>query len=103
MLGSLDVSLREVHRLFEFFVLLNKGLHPLYQLATLLSNPSYLLQMHNNSVDIQFQTLTRTLQGAVLTLICLITPVREVSSLLNSFVVSSSSTITISTPRFRRI
>ena len=52
--GSLDVSLREVHRLFEFFILLGKGLHPLYQLATLLSNPSYLLQMHNNSVDIQF-------------------------------------------------
>ena len=101
--GSLDVSLREVHRLFEFFVLLGEGLHPLYQLAVLLSNPSYLLQMHNNSVDIQFQKLTRTFQGAVLTLIYLITPVREVSSLLNSLVVSSSSTTTISSPCFQRI
>ena len=47
-LGPLDVSLHEVHCLLEFFILLGKGHHPLYQLAVLLGNPSYLLQMHND-------------------------------------------------------
>ena len=47
--------------------------------------------------------MTRTFLDEVFTLICFITPVREVSSLLNSLVVSSSSTITISSPCFRRI
>ena len=43
MSGPLDVSLQDVHRLFEFFVLLGEGLHPLYQLTALLGSPSYLL------------------------------------------------------------
>ena len=49
------------------------------------------------------QQTTRTFPKEVFTLICFITPLRAVSSLLNSLVVSSSSTITISSPCFRRI
>ena len=51
----------------------------------------------------QCQQTTSTFPEEVFTLICFITLVREVSSLLNSLVVSSSSTITISSPCFRRI
>ena len=29
-LGPLDVSLHKVHHLFEFFILLGEGLHPVY-------------------------------------------------------------------------
>ena len=47
MLGPLDVSLQEVHRLPEFLILLGEGLHPLYQLVPLLGSPSYPLQMYN--------------------------------------------------------
>ena len=102
MSGPLDISFQKVHRLFEFFVLLSKGLHSFYQLAPLLGNPSYLLQMHNDSIVIQFQTSTRTFLDVVLTLIYFVTSVRAVSSLLNALVVSSS-TITMSSPRFWRI
>ena len=49
MLGSLDVSLREVHRLFEFFVLLGEGLHPLVQLVPLFGSSSYPLKTHNDN------------------------------------------------------
>ena len=41
MLGPLDVLLYKFHRLFEFIILLDEGLHPLYQLAPLLGSPSY--------------------------------------------------------------
>ena len=44
MLGPLDVLLHKFHRLFEFFILLGEGLHPLYQLAPLLDSLSYPLQ-----------------------------------------------------------
>ena len=40
-LGPLDVSLHKVHHLLEFIVLLDEGLHPLYQLVPLLGSPSY--------------------------------------------------------------
>ena len=43
-LGPLGVSLREVHHLLEFLVLLGKGLHPLYQLVLVLGSPSYALK-----------------------------------------------------------
>ena len=52
MLGSLDVSLHKVHRLLEFFILLDEGIHPLYQLVMLLSSPSYPLQMHNDNDEL---------------------------------------------------
>ena len=45
--GSLDVSLYQVHRLSEFFILFGEGFHPLYQLVSLLGSPSYPLQMYN--------------------------------------------------------
>ena len=92
-----------VHRLLEFFVLLGEGLHPLYQLAALLGSPSYLLQMHNDNVEIQFLMSKRSIPDAILTLISFVTLARVVSSLLNSLVVSSSSTITMSLLRFRSI
>ena len=44
VLGPLDVLLHKFHRLFEFFILLDEGLHPLYQLASLLGSLSYPLQ-----------------------------------------------------------
>ena len=47
MLGPLDVSLREVHRLPMFLVLCSEGLHPFYQLVPLLGGLSYPLQMYN--------------------------------------------------------
>ena len=46
-LGPLDVSLHQVHHLFEFFILFGEGFHLLYQLVPLLGSPSYPLQMHN--------------------------------------------------------
>ena len=60
-------------------------------------------KMHDDSIVNQFQLTTRTFLDEVFTLICFITLVRAVSSLLNSLVVSSSSTITNSLPRFWRI
>ena len=47
MPDPLDVSLREVHRLPEFLILLGEGLHPFYQLVPLLGGLSYPLQMYN--------------------------------------------------------
>ena len=47
VLGSLDVSLHQVHRLSKFSVLFGEGFHPLYQLMPLLGSPSYPLQIHN--------------------------------------------------------
>ena len=55
VLGPLDILLREVPGLFKFFVLRSKGLHSLYQLAALLSNSRYFLQMNDDSIVIQFQ------------------------------------------------
>ena len=45
--GSLDVSLHQVHRLSEFFILFDEGFHPFYQLVSLLGSLSYPLQIHN--------------------------------------------------------
>ena len=56
VLGSLDVSLHQVHRLSEFFVLFGEGFHPLYQLVPLLDNPSYPLQMHNDNDELRSPT-----------------------------------------------
>ena len=50
--GSLDVSLHQVHRLSEFFVLFGEGFHPLYQLVPLLGSLSYPLQMHKYSDEL---------------------------------------------------
>ena len=44
VLGPLDVLLHKLHCLFEFFILLGEGLHPLDQLVPLLDSPSYPLQ-----------------------------------------------------------
>jgi len=51
-LGPLDVSLHQFHRLFEFFILLGEGFHPLDQLVPLLDSPSYPLQMHNDNDEL---------------------------------------------------
>ena len=52
MLGPLDVLLHKFHSLFEFFILLGEGLHPLDQLAALLDSLSYPLQMHNDNDEL---------------------------------------------------
>ena len=101
-LGSLDVSLREVHRRLEFFVLLSEGLHPLYPMVPLLGSPSYSLQMHNDNDELRSPTSKASTPDAVLTSICFITPPRVDFSLLISLVVSSSITTT-SSPRLWRI
>ena len=49
MSGPLSVFLQEVYRLFEFLVLLGKGLHPLYQLVPVLGSLSYPLKIHNDN------------------------------------------------------
>ena len=103
VLGILDVSLHEVHRRLEFFVLLGEGLHPLYQLVPLLGSPSYPLQMHNDNDELQSTTSKTSTHDAILTSICFITPPRADFSLLISLVVSSSSTTTTSSPRLQRI
>ena len=102
-LGLLDVSLHEVHRRLEFFVLLGEGLHPLYQLVPLLGSPSYPLQMHNDNEELRSPTSKTSSPDVVLTSICFITPARADFSLLISLVVSSSSTTTTSSPHLRRI
>jgi hypothetical protein len=57
-------------------------------------------EVNKANVEIQFPMAKRSIPDAVLTLICFITPARAVSSLLNSLVVSTSSTITMSSLRF---
>jgi len=70
--GPLGVSLREVHHLLEFWVLLSEGLHPLYQLAPVLSSLSYPLKIHNDNDGIQSPTSKMNTQDSVLTSICLL-------------------------------
>ena len=102
-LGLLDTSLRKVHRRLEFFVLLGEGLHPLYQLVPLLDSPSYPQQSHNDNDELRSPTPKVSTPCAALTSICFITLARADFSLLISLVVSSSSTITTSSRRLRRI
>ena len=47
--GPLGISLRDVHRLLEFLVLLGEGLHPLYQLVPVLDSLSYSLKIHKDN------------------------------------------------------
>ena len=78
-------------------------LHPLYQLAPLLSSLSYPLQKHQDYEELQSLTTQTDIAYAILTLIYFITMERVDSSLLTSLVVSSSSTTTTSSPRLWRI
>ena len=73
VLGLLDVSLHEVHHHLEFFILLGEGLHPLYQLVSLLGSLSYSLQMHNDNDEFQSTTSKTSTPDAILTSICFIT------------------------------
>ena len=94
--GPLDVSLHQLHCLFEFIILFGEGLHPLDQLVPLLGSPSYPLQTHNDNDKLRSPTSKTSIIDAVLTLIYFITPARADSSLLSSLVVSSSTTTTSS-------
>ena len=93
----------KVHRLLEFFIFLDEGLHPFDQLVALLGSPSYPLQAHNGYDELRSPTSKMRIPVAVRTSICFITPARADFSLLISLVVSSSSTTTTSSPRLRRI
>ena len=100
--GPLDVSLHQLHCLFEFIILFGEGLHPLDQLVPLLGSPSYPLQTHNHNDELRSPTSKMSTPDAALTSICFTTPARANFNLLISLVVSSSTTTT-SLPRLWRI
>ena len=55
-LGPLDVLLHKLHHLFELFILLGVGLHPLEKLAALFGSPSYALQKQQDYEDLHSPT-----------------------------------------------